>query len=184
MVRGSIPWRLRDLLKPRHRPVDSFRYLSPASKAIVKSMIASAPTDPVPWTPLPRPLSEATVTLVSTAGLSMVADPPFDAEGERQNPWWGDPSYRVIPGAATEGDIIASHLHIDTAYIEQDLDVALPLRRLAEVQAEGRIGRVAPSHYSFMGYLLDPTEFLDRSVPAMIDRMRAEGVDVAIFVPV
>lgn len=62
--------------------------------------------------------------------------------------------------------------------------MALPLRRLAKAQAEGRIGRVAPSHYSFMGYLLDATEFLDRSVPAMIDRMRAEGVDVAIFVPV
>ena len=171
-------------MNPRNRTVDSFRYLSPASKAIVKTMIALAPLDPVPWTPLPRPLSEATVALVSTAGLSMVSDPPFDAEGERRNPWWGDPSYRVIPATAAEDDVIASHLHIETAYIQQDLDVALPLRHLAEAQAEGRIGRVAPSHYSFMGYLLDPTEFLDRSVPAMIDRMRAEEVDVAIFVPV
>jgi D-proline reductase (dithiol) PrdB len=166
------------------RTIDSFRYLSPASAKIVKTMIAMAPRDPVPWTPLPRPLGEATVALISTAGLSMLADPPFDAEGERQNPWWGDPSYRVIPRTATESDIAASHLHVDTAYLQQDLDVALPLRRLAEAQAEGRIGRVAPSHYSFMGYLLDPTEFLERSVPAMIERMRAEAVDAAVFVPV
>ena len=166
------------------RPIDSFRYLSPASVKIVKTMIAMATRDPVPWAPLPRPLGEATVALISTAGLSMLADPPFDAEGERQNPWWGDPSYRVIPRTATEADIVASHLHIETAYLQQDLDVVLPLRRLAEAEAEGRIGRVAPSHYSFMGYRLDPTEFLEHSVPAMIERMRAEEVDAAIFVPV
>ncbi len=166
------------------RPIDSFRYLSPASAKIVKTMIAMASRDPVPWTPLPRPLGEATVALISTAGVSMLADPPFDAEGERQNPWWGDPSYRIIPRTATEADIVASHLHIETAYLQQDLDVALPLRRLAEAEAEGRIGRVAPSHYSFMGYLLDPTEFLEHSVPAMIERMHAEAVDAAVFVPV
>ena len=166
------------------RVVDSYRYLNPGSRAIVKTMIALAHRDPLPWTPLRRPLSEATVALVSTAGLSMLADPPFDAEGERQNPWWGDPSYRVIPRTATEADIVASHLHIETAYIQQDLDVALPLRRLAEAEAAGRIGRVAPSHYSFMGYLLDPAEFLQHSVPAMIERMRVESVDAAVFVPV
>lgn len=171
-------------MTPLNRTVDSFRYLSPASVAIVKTMIALAPRDPVPWTPLPRPLGEATVALVSTAGLSMLADPPFDIEGERENPWWGDPSYRVIPRTATEADIVASHLHIETSYIQQDLGVALPLRHLAEAEAEGRIGQVAPRHYSFMGYLLDPTEFLERAVPAMIDRMSADAVDVALFVPV
>ena len=147
-------------------------------------MIALAPRDPVPWTPLPRPLSEATVALVSTAGLSMLSDTPFDADSERRNPWWGDPSYRVIPHSAAPTDVVASHLHIETAYLQQDLEVALPLRRLAEAAAQGQIGRVAPSHYSFMGYLLDPTEFLERSVPAMIERMRAEAVDAAVFAPV
>jgi D-proline reductase (dithiol) PrdB len=147
-------------------------------------MIAMASRDPVPWTPLPRPLGEATVALVSTAGLSMLADSPFDAEAERQNPWWGDPSYRVIPRTATEADIVVSHLHIETAYLQEDLEVALPLRLLAEAEAEGRIGRVAPSHYSFMGYLLDPAKFLEHSVPAMIERMRVEAVDAAVFVPV
>lgn len=167
---------------PRH--VDSFKYLSPASTMITKSLIRQAPRDPVPWAPLRRPLHEATVSLVSTAGISMKGDAPFDAEGERRNPWWGDPSYRVIPRTATEADINVSHLHIEAAYIYEDLDVALPLRRLAELEAEGLIGRAAPSHYSFMGYLLDATEFLEVSVPAIIEQMRRESVDVAVFVPV
>jgi D-proline reductase (dithiol) PrdB len=164
--------------------VDSFRYLSVASTAIIKAMIARAPRDPLAWTPLRQPLSEATITLVSTAGISLVDDRPFDAEGERQNPWWGDPSYRVIPRDATEEVIIASHLHIDTIYIHQDLNVALPLARLAELEHEGVVGRSAPSHYSFMGYLLDPAEFLASAVPAMIERMKREDVDAAVFVPV
>jgi hypothetical protein len=42
----------------------------------------------------------------------MLADQPFDAEGERQRPWWGNPLYRAIPRTAVETDIVASHLHI------------------------------------------------------------------------
>ncbi len=164
--------------------MDSFKYLSPASAMIVKSLIALARREPVPWTSLRRPLNEATVALVSTAGLSVKGDPPFDAEAERRNPWWGDPSYRVIPRDTAEADIVASHLHIETAYLYEDLDVALPLRRLAELEVEGVIGRSAPSHYSFMGYLLDPSDFLEATVPAIIAEMRRDGVDAAIFVPV
>jgi D-proline reductase (dithiol) PrdB len=151
---------------------------------IVKSFIARAPRDPVPWTSFTRPLQEATVALVSTAGISMKSDAPFDAHGERQNPWWGDPSYRVIPRTATARDVVAGHLHIDTRYIAEDLNVALPLERFNEMERSGEIGRAASSHYSFMGYLLDPTEFLASTVPAMIERMRTEGVDVAVFIPV
>jgi len=164
--------------------VDSFRYLSQASTAIVKMLIANAPREPVPWTPLSRPLSEARIALVSTAALSMRIDRPFDTEGERANPWWGDPSYRVIPRTATEGDVVASHLHIETAYLEQDLDVVLPLRRLTELEDEGVIGSAAPSHYSVQGYLLDPTEFLATNVPAIAERMKRDEVDAAVFLPV
>jgi D-proline reductase (dithiol) PrdB len=164
--------------------VDSFRYLSLTSIAVVKMLIERASRDSIPWSPLRRPLAEATVALISTAALSMGGDAAFDAQGERANPWWGDPSYRVIPRTATERDVTASHLHIETAYLRQDLDVALPLRRLEELAQAGFVGSVAPSHYSFQGYLLDPTEFLATSVPAMIDRMKAEAVDVAVFVPV
>lgn len=171
-------------MSPTERVVDSFKYLNPGSAMIIRSLIARAPREPVPWAPLRRPLHEATITLVSTAGLSMKGEPPFDADGERRNPWWGDPSYRVIPRTARAGDVVASHLHIETRYLAEDLNVALPLERLAELEGGGYVGRAAPSHYSFMGYLLDPTEFLASALPAMVERMRQEGVDVAVFVPV
>ncbi len=166
--------------------IDSFKYLSPASTAIARMLIArgSGSAEPIPWTSLVRDLAEATVTLVSTAALSMKSAPPFDTEGERANPWWGDPSYRIIPRSATSRDIVASHLHIETSYVLEDLDVALPLRRLDELSQIGLVGQSAPSHYSFQGYLLDPAEFLASSVPAMVAQMKREAVDVAVFVPV
>src|SRR5919198_1161305 len=66
------------------RRVDSYKYLSPASTRIVQSLIARAQRETARWTPLRRPLSEATVSLVSTAGISLKGDPPFDVEGERR----------------------------------------------------------------------------------------------------
>lgn len=171
-------------MSPTERVVDSFKYLNPGSAMMIRSLIARAPREPVPRAPLRRPLHEATITLVSTAGLSMKGEPPFDADGERRNPWWGDPSYRVIPRTARAGDVVASHLHIETRYLAEDLNVALPLERLAELEGSGYVGRSAPSHYSFMGYLLDPAEFLASALPAMVERMRQEGVDAAVFVPV
>lgn len=166
------------------KTVDSFRFLDLASRKIVKAWMEREPKHDIPWTPLRKPLAECTVALVSSAAIALKDDQPFDQEGERRNPWWGDPSFRIIPRGATESDVRLYHLHIDPQIGEQDLDCVLPLRRLEELSAEGFVGQVAPSHYTFMGYLLKPKEFLERSVPAMIARMRQEGVDVVALVPV
>ena len=89
----------------------------------------------------------------------------------------------MIPRDATESNVRAYHLHVDNRHVEQDLNCALPLTRLREVEQAGEIGRSAPSHYSFMGYILRPEELLERSVPEMIRRMRAEQVDVVLLAP-
>jgi D-proline reductase (dithiol) PrdB len=166
------------------KTVDSFRFLDVATRTVVKAWISREPKRDIPWTPLRKPLSECKVALVSSAAVARKEDPPFDQEGERRNPWWGDPSFRTIPRGTTERDIRLYHLHIERSFGEQDLDCVLPIRRLEELQAEGVIGGVAPSHYSFMGFLLRPQEFLERSVPAMIARMKQEAVDVVALVPV
>ena len=55
---------------------------------------------------------------------------------------------------------------------------------MVKLDGAGEIGEVAPSHYSFMGYLLRPEEFLRTSVPAIVEGLKAEAVDVALLVPV
>jgi hypothetical protein len=164
---------------------DSLRFLDGASKRVIKSWISrEKQLLPIPWAPMRKPLSESRVALISSAAVRLRSDRPFDEETERENPWWGDPSYRVIPRGTQGGETCLHHLHIERSYGESDLDCVLPLTRLEELADAGVIGEPAPSHYSFMGYLLRPEQFLRTSVPAIIERMRAEAVDAALLVPV
>jgi D-proline reductase (dithiol) PrdB len=165
------------------KTVDSTRFLSGISKRLVKSWTKLETPREIPWTPLAKPLSDCTVALISSGGLALKTDRPFDQEGERQNPWWGDPSYRIIPRTATEEDINIYHLHVDPTFVLQDLNCLLPLQRLAEMAEAGEIGRPASSHYSFMGYTLQPEALLEESTPAIIGYLQNEEVDVVVLIP-
>jgi D-proline reductase (dithiol) PrdB len=162
----------------------TLRAIGLANRQIVTSWTAREPAREIPWTRLEKPLRECRIALVSSAALARRDDTPFDQEGERRNPWWGDPSFRVLPRDVRTGDAISYHMHIDTSVPQRDLDAVMPLARLAELQAEGFVGASVPTHYSFMGYILKPKELLERSVPGMIQQMKAEGVDAVVLVPV
>jgi len=43
---------------------------------------------------------------------------------------------------------------------------------------------VADVHYSIMGYLLQPEEMINSSVPAIVQQLKDEQVDVVILVPI
>lgn len=164
--------------------VDSFRYVDFATRKVMQAWIAREPSRSIPWTPIGKPLAEARLAMVSSAGIALDGDPPFDAEGERRNPWWGDPSYRELPAGTRTGEVSVSHLHIDTRLAERDLNCVFPLERAEELCAEGLLGELAPTHYSFMGYLPRTETFLEESVPRMIASMNSEEVDVVLLVPV
>lgn len=163
--------------------IDSYRFLDFATRQIMKAWAARQEPGAIPFTPLRKPLADCTIALLSTAGVARNDDPPFDQDRERRDPWWGDPSFREIPLGTKEDDIKIYHLHIDPRFGETDLDVVLPMRRLAELAEEGVVGRPARTHYSMMGYILEPKEIVETTAPAVAARMRAEGVDAAVLVP-
>jgi len=163
--------------------IDSYRFLDFASRQVMKAWAAREQQGVIPFTPLAKPLPDCTVALVSTAGIARNDDRPFDQEGERRNPWWGDPSFREIPLGTTERDVRLYHMHIDPRFGEADLDVVLPMRRLAELADQGVVGRPAGRHYSLMGFILDPGVLVEETVPAIAERMRADIVDAAALVP-
>ena len=166
------------------KTVDSYHFIWGLTKRMVKSWINLEPPREIPWTPLQKPVSESRVAMISTAAIALKSDIPFDQEGEKNNPWWGDPSYRIIPHGVKTEEINVYHQHIDTAFAEQDINCILPVDRLEELKNKGRIGSIAGSHYSFMGYTLQPDELLKKSVPQIIKRLREEQVDIVILVPV
>jgi len=163
--------------------VDSFRWLPGAIGAYYRGLPLQK-ADPIPWTPLAKPVERCRFALVTTAGLYMKdRDPSFDLDGERRNPFWGDPSYRVIPRDAKQEQIGVAHLHINPADLLADMNVALPVQRFLELEAAGKIGSLAPSHYSFMGYQPDNSEWEKRYGPEVAARMKDEGVDAAFLTP-
>lgn len=171
------------MLNTAEKTVDSLRFISGITRRMIKNWINMEQPRPIPWTPLAKPLSECTVTLLSSAGIALKTDEPFDQERERQNPWWGDPSYRVLPKTATTEDVRLYHMHIDTSYAEQDLNCLFPLQHLQTMENHGRIGRMGPRHYSMMGYLLNPEQMLRETVPALIRDLREDLADVVVLVP-
>ena len=163
--------------------VDSFKYL-PGSIAAYYRNMAVEKADPVPWTPMTKRPSEARFALVTTAGIYVEgAEPGFDADGERRNPMWGDPTFRRIPRDVPPEGIGASHLHINNRDLKADLNIQLPVHRLAELETEGVIGSLAPTAYSFMGYQMDTREWRERYAPEVAGLMEDEAVDAVLLTP-
>jgi len=163
--------------------IDSYRFLDFGTRQVMKAWAARQQRGVIPFTPLAKPLRECTIALVSTAGIARNDVQPFDQKRERRDPWWGDPSFRVIPLGTTEQDVRLYHMHIDPRFGEADLDVVLPMRRLIELASEGLVGQAAPRHYSLMGYILDPAVLVKETAPALADRMHADDVDAVVLVP-
>jgi len=164
--------------------VNGFIFMPPSLGAWIGKGIPVQPFGgDIPWTPLKRPIKELTFALMTSAGISLRTDPAFDVEREKREPAWGDPSYREIPASAGQADIDVNHLHINTDYIKQDINVILPSQRFKEFEQEGIIGRLAPTCYSYYGFQLDPTELLEKTMPQVADRMKAENVEAVLLTP-
>ena len=171
-------------MEKTERRVDGYRFLPPGLAAWVRTFIPKEEfSGPIPWTPLSKPLKEAALALVTSAGISLRSDQPFDMEREKSEPLWGDPTYRCIPKGTTEKDIQVHHLHINTNPILEDINVILPIGRMEEFEKEGVIGRLAPTAYSFYGFQWEGTGFLKTAIEPMAENMKQEGVDVVLLTP-
>jgi D-proline reductase (dithiol) PrdB len=164
--------------------VDGFRFLPPGLKAWMKTFIPDEDfKGTIPWTPMSKPLNQTTLALVTSAGISLKTDPPFDMEREKKDPLWGDRSFRAIPRGTTEKEIDVNHLHINTNLVKQDINVILPLARMAEFEKEKIIGRLAPTAYSFYGFQWQNTDFLSEAIEPISKRMKKEGVEAVFLTP-
>ena len=164
--------------------VNGFFFMPPSLGAwIGKGIPADEFTDDIPWCPIEKPLSDIRFSLVTSAGINMKSDPPFDMEREKKEPLWGDPGVREIPKTATESDIDVNHLHINTDYIRQDMNVMLPITRFQEFEKEGIIGSLSPTCFSYYGFQLDPNDLLTDTMPGVVAKMKEEQVEAVLLTP-
>jgi D-proline reductase (dithiol) PrdB len=136
---------------------------------------------PVPFAKLRKPVSEARVALVTTAGLHTPEQSGFD--------FWikmGDASFREIPNTIDVRTLIESHrsYSFDHAGIKADANLALPLDRFRELEAEGVVGELNHRHFSFMGSIVGPRELIENTAPQVARYLAEDNVDVTFLTPV
>ena len=121
------------------------------------------------------------MAVVSTAGLVAPGDAPFDATVRG-----GDWSWRRIPASVDVQSLEEHHRSdsFDHAGIAADRNLAMPLDRLRELAAAGEIGALAPTHVSMMGSITATGRLVRDTLPAVADLLAADGVDLALLVPV
>lgn len=97
----------------------------------------------------------------------------------------GDPTFRAIDGTRPFSDLMITHDYYDHADADRDMNIVFPLERLRELQREGIIGRVADTHYGFMGHILGPhlQTLVNDTAPEVAGRLKAEGVDTVMLTP-
>ena len=136
--------------------------------------------DPVPWTPLSKPLTDSRAAVISSAGFVGADQEPFDDSIRG-----GDFSFREIPADTdvfTLTDTHRSDLY-DHAGLRQDPNLAFPLDRLRELVKSGRIGSMNHRHLSFMGSITAPGRLMKRTAPSAVSKLVEDGVDIALLVP-
>jgi D-proline reductase (dithiol) PrdB len=136
------------------------------------------------WRPgsiLDRPLAQSRIAVVTSAAFFRPDQPPFDPTIRG-----GDYSFREIPVETDFDTLRIGHKSdaFDHSGIESDKNLALPLDRLRELKAEGRIGDVAPRHYSLMGSISAPARLVSVTAPEIARRLSEDQVDGVLLTPV
>jgi len=131
-----------------------------------------------PETTLTKPLSECNVALLTTAGVHLKSDTPFNVD----NPA-GDHTIRIIPSNTEEEDLTVTHIYYDTKSAKIDPSIVFPLKQLNSLAEEGVIGSVADANIGLNGGILNTALVEAESIPKVIERLKMENVDAALLVP-
>jgi D-proline reductase (dithiol) PrdB len=97
----------------------------------------------------------------------------------------GDPSFRVILADAPPEHLTITHDYYDHREADRDVNVVLPIDRLRDARAAGRIGDVGPRMYSFMGHVDGPhvRTLLAATAPQVARHLVEDGADAVLMTP-
>jgi D-proline reductase (dithiol) PrdB len=132
--------------------------------------------DDTPFTRPVKALADSRLALVTTAGLHLRDDRPFEE--------W-ESAFRAIPSDVRHADLLQSHTSIgfDRTLAVRDINVVFPIDRLRELTKSGVLSELAPTFYSFLGAQKDPARIRDETAPIVAERLRDERVDLVLLTP-
>ena len=133
--------------------------------------------DSSPWAPFEKPLNQARIALISSAGIFREDQEPFD-------PWAvNDLSIRQIPTDTPLERLNLHHNYFDHRDALKDMNCVFPIRRLDELTESGFIGSFAPTAITLgMGRLYKRTALQQQTVPEIVKVLNAQQADAALLV--
>lgn len=131
--------------------------------------------EPPRLTPLRKPVRESTVGLFTSCGAQLPQDPPL---GETE-----DLSFRLVPRDTPVSNLVISHKTAVRKWAVEDPNVAFPLDRMKELEAEGSIGRLAHTSVSMVGSIQRFTDLVEQTVPVIKQVFDVQGVDLVFLFP-
>jgi len=123
----------------------------------------------------PIDLSKATVAIVSSASLHHEDQDDFTPT---------DIGYRVLDNSKRDYQTGHWSPNYDSVGFAADFNTVIPLDRLDELEAQGKIGKVSDTHLSYAGNQFDLSAIRMDSGPAGAKFLKQQGVDVVLFTPV
>ena len=132
--------------------------------------------EPAPWTPIPKPLNELRLGMLSTAGAYVAGQVAYHYKD--------DTSIREIPTDTAIDQIRFSH--ITENYLvdpRRDPNCILPLTALNRLVSEGVIGELAAAVLSCMGGIYSQRRVAQELIPSVAAAFKAQDVDAVLLVP-
>ena len=149
-----------------------------------------AHNETAPFTPLKKPLSKSRVTLISTAGFTLMPEEGLSEEEKKalmtsgSNVGSYDLEVWPVPSDISEDRILYVVANHDRAQSDMsDPNTFFPVTRLREFAAEGVLGSLAPTYFRLKeNYSQRKTIEVD--APEVLRHCQEEQVDVALLSPV
>ncbi|PRO66564.1 hypothetical protein C6I21_04260 [Alkalicoccus urumqiensis] len=122
------------------------------------------------------PPEQARISFLTTAGVHLKEDPPFDVDA-------GDWGVRRIPAGSRTEDLMVTHTHYDTEAAEEDVNTVFPISVLQKLENEGAVGSLAPTLFGMMGYIPRTDKLMNESIPDILSVLKEEKVDILLLSP-
>ncbi len=157
------------------------------------------PDRPFPWsyedrpfTPLSKPLNESRIGLMTSSGHFAAGEDPMpfgvedmtqaEAEDRVSEFVRSAPTLSEIPRDIPVQDIRVRHAGYDIRSARIDHNVTFPRDAVVAAAAEGRVGEVADTLYSFPGVAAQGR--IKQLAEQWVERIKGQKIDVMLLVPV
>jgi D-proline reductase (dithiol) PrdB len=130
-----------------------------------------------PFAPPKKPLSECRIGVISSAGVHLPDQEPF-------NPVRDDFTFREVPRSMTQDQVQIHHNNYDKTDAYRDINCVIPFSALAALEAEGYVKEVADPVITFMGRVFRRSALTKEMAPWVHQRLQDMEVDAAFLIPV